>query len=261
MEKQITIHTDLHELSGVLHVPLCSEQERKPAVILVHGFISNKVGQHRIFVNIARQLCLAGFVVLRFDFSGCGESPGQYRDVTIIQQVEEIIRAIDVIEKHANVNVDKITLLGHSLGGAIAANVASLDQRIHQLILLSPVARPFEDIVQIVGQELYQQSLLQGVANFQGFELSKELFFSLHRVRPLDEIHTFKGDVLIIHGSGDTETIVDNAYKYQYALEKRLHGHCVVKIIKDADHGYCSPIWETKVIELMLQWLEDRVTG
>ncbi|WP_378951439.1 alpha/beta hydrolase [Pelosinus sp. sgz500959] len=255
MEQQIIIHTDSHQLSGVLHIPKCTKEEKKPAVVICHGFISSKVGQHRIFVKTARQLCQAGFVVLRFDFSGCGESSGEYRDVTITQQIQEASKAIDRLLEHPNVNCKQITLVGHSLGGAIAASVASVDDRIHRLILLSPVANPFDDITQIVGPELYEKCLKESVINYEGFEIGRELFLSLPTIRPLEAIHQFQGDVLLIHGSDDKDTPLENAYQYKRILEKRSQGHCNLYVIKGADHTYNSPLWEKELQTMILQWL------
>lgn len=255
MEQQMIIHTDSHQLSGVLHIPRCHEHEQKPAIVMCHGFIGSKVGQHRMFVKTARRLCLAGFVVLRFDFSGCGESSGEYRQVTITEQLQEASTAIDVLVNHPNVDPGQITLVGHSLGGAIAASVATLDQRINQLILLSPVADPFTDIVQIVGVELYQQCLQESVVNYQGFEIGRDLFLSLPHVHPLENIHTFQGKVLLIHGSEDGDTPLANSHQYQQTLTKRLQGHCELHVVQGADHTYNSPLWEQEVQEVIMQWL------
>lgn len=255
MEQQFIIHTESQQLSSVLHIPHCNENEKKPAIVICHGFISSKVGQHRLFVTLARKLCLAGYVVLRFDFSGCGESSGEHRQITITQQMEEVIKAIDLLEEHPQVDCNKITLLGHSLGGAIAASIAASDRRIHQLILLSPVAKAFDDIVKIVGLERYEKCLQEGVVNYEGFELGRDLFLSLPQLRPLAEIHKFQGNVLLIHGSKDVETPLENAYQYQAILDKRLENHCELQIIKGADHTYNSPLWESELQQTIIQWL------
>jgi len=255
MEQQLIIDTKNHQLSGVLHIPICKTDEKRPALLMCHGFIGSKVGQHRMFVKTARQLCLAGFVVLRFDFSGCGESSGEYRDITITEQVEEARTALEVLLAHPNVDLGNITLVGHSLGGAIAASVAIQDIRIHQLILLSPVAHPFADIVKIVGPEQYLQCLQETVINYAGFEIGREFFLSLPHVRPLDNIHMFQGKVLLVHGSEDGDTPLENSYEYQDKLVKRLQGHCELHIVKEADHTYNAPRWEREVQEVMMGWL------
>ncbi len=257
MEKQIIIHTDSEQLSGVLHIPDCSEHEKRPAILICHGFISSKVGQHRLFVTLARKLCHAGYIVLRFDFSGCGESSGEYRNITSTQQIKETMKAIDFLEKQPDIDISHIILLGHSLGGAIAASVAALDRRIHQLILLSPVANAHSDIVEIVGQERFQECLEEGVVNFEGFELGEALFLSLRQLQPLAEIHKFQGNVLLIHGSEDIETPLENVYQYQSVLAVRAACQCRLQIIAGADHTYNSPLWENELQQIIIEWLRQ----
>jgi len=133
--------------------------------------------------------------------------------------------------------------------------VAASDRRIHQLILLSPVADAYNDIVKIVGQERYQKCLQEGAINYEGFELGRGLFLSLSELRPLAEIHKFHGKVLLVHGSEDIETPLENAYQYQGILNKRLESNCELQIIEGADHTYNSPLWEKELQQKIIQWL------
>lgn len=256
MEKQVIIPAGDQLLNGIMHLPCCTGQKNVPVIIICHGFISSKVGQHRVFVKAARELCQAGFAVLRFDFSGCGDSTGSYKDVTLTKQIDETIKAIDFVTKQSNIDKTQIILLGHSLGGAIAAMVASIDRRINKLILLSPVANPFDDIVKIVGPDSYYRCLQDGVVNYQGFEVSREFFSSLSPINPLESIHLVTGEVLIIHGDGDIETPLENAFLYQNVFKQRLKGSCIVKVIRGADHTYSSPLYEKEAFVQILHWLE-----
>lgn len=256
MENQVVIPIDEHRIYGMLHMPQHSPNDKLPVVVICHGFVSNKVGQHRIFVQTARQLCQAGFAVLRFDYIGCGESTGEYQNITLPRQVNETIGVIDFLVAHPNINSHNVILLGHSLGGCIASNVAGLDKRIKKLILWSPVAKPLEDIVGIVGDELYQACLDSGIGHYQGFQLGREFFKSLSRTLPLERVKDFQGNVLIIHGTNDVETPLANAHFYEHALSERLQGIQKVKVIDGADHTYNSPLWEQEVIEATLQWLK-----
>lgn len=256
MEEQIVITVNDYQLKGVLHVPEQSNNKKLPLVIICHGFISSKVGQHRIFVKTARELCRVGFAVLRFDYSGCGESTGEYRDITLTRHIEETIEVIAFAVRHPNIDPDQIVLLGHSLGGGIAASVAGIDKRIKKLILWSPVARPFMDIVGIVGEELYKECLEKHVVNYQGFEVGLDFFDSLAKTHPLEIVKEFHGNVLVVHGTGDVETPVENAYMYGLALYKRSQAVNDVRVIDGADHTYNSPVWERELIGLTLHWLE-----
>lgn len=249
------INTNEHSLQGILHLPQLPRQKKSPVIIICHGFISSKTGQHRLFVQGARELCKDGYAVLRFDFSGCGDSTGEYKNVSVLRQLEETQRVIDFVAQHPEIDARRIILLGHSLGGAIAAATAANDNRIYKLILLSPVASPFRDIVNIVGTKLYEQCLKDGVADYDGFQLGKQFFASLAKLQPLKKAELFGGDVLIVHGSCDLETPLENAILYRNVFERRECSHCDLQVVHGADHTYSSTVWKTECFAKMLKWL------
>ena len=70
MEKKITFQNSRGtKLVGVLHLP---DKKTSSAVIISHGFAANK--DRTRLIKLAETLSKNGFAVLRFDFSGCGES-------------------------------------------------------------------------------------------------------------------------------------------------------------------------------------------
>jgi dipeptidyl aminopeptidase/acylaminoacyl peptidase len=254
-ETQVAIKSDGNTLYGMLHLPEAVRGERYPVVVICHGFIGNKNGQHSIFVKTARALSAEGFAALRFDFSGCGESSGHHRDITLTRQVAETISAIDFAAAHPSVDPGRIIILGHSLGGAIAATVAGLDSRISGLALWSPVARPVEDLVGVMGFDFYNRCITDGQMEYQGFEIGGGFMESLYLVSPLDTVKRFDGDALVAHGDRDAEVPMSNAYLYGGALNSRRRGSCLIRIIGGADHTFASPVWERDVIGKTLQWL------
>lgn len=255
MEQYLTIPVGRNKLSAVLHLPDTTGTHKFPVIIICHGFISNKIGQHRLFVQTARTLSQAGHAVIRFDYSGSGESSGEYHDITLTGQIAETLEVIDYVAALPNIDQYNITLLGHSLGGCIAASAAGVDDRISRLVLWSPVASPLEDIVGIIGHNIYREGLKTGVVNYQGFELGKEFLASLSQERPLERIKAFSGDVLIVHGTDDIETPFRNARQYQAVLQERSTGSYQLSRIDGADHTYNSPLWQQEVIDSTTGWL------
>lgn len=255
MEKQVVIPLGEHRISGVLHMPEHAAEGTLPAVVICHGFISNKVGQHRLFVKAARALSRAGFAVLRFDYVGCGESTGEYQDITLTQQAEDTIGVLNFLSTQPQIDPRRIILLGHSLGGGIASYVAGTDPRVTGLVLWSPVAKPWEDITGIVGEQLARTCLGGGDGHYQGFSLGRDFFISLSKVLPLEKVGDFTGDVLIMHGTNDVETPLTNVRLYEEALGVRPQGDVTFKLVDGADHTYNAPVWEQEVIDGTVQWL------
>lgn len=254
MEQHVFIKSKQQSLSAVLHIP---QGERSPGVILCHGFMGNKIGQHRLFVKTARRLADKGFAVLRFDYSGCGDSTGDHADLSLHRQIMETKDAISFMDNHPLVMKGNLTVLGLSMGAGVAALTASRDNRVNRLILWAPVARPFEDLLSIVGYDHMNKTIKLGSSDFNGFELGQEFFESLRTTNPLEEIKNYDGDCFIIHGSGDTEVDSENAKMYYEVLKTgENRGKHWLRIIPGADHTFSSILWEKQLIESTLEFLE-----
>ncbi|WP_017727616.1 alpha/beta hydrolase [Halalkalibacterium ligniniphilum] len=245
-------------LSAVIHK---SKQYNHPAAIIVfvHGFVGSKVGEHRLFVKAARRLAEKGYTVMRFDFVGSGESSGDYKDVTISRLIEELKGAIEYILLKENQS--ELTLIGHSLGGAISSLVAGNDPRVKQLILWSPVARPYEDITRITGSERVEQAKNFGTTDYQGFGISDLFFEDLKKHQPLRAITTYKGAFAIFHGENDKEVPPSNAFDYAAAFTKHNPSyHVPVSFIKHAGHTFSHTKWEEELFEKTEQLLYSHTT-
>jgi alpha/beta superfamily hydrolase len=116
---------------GVLHVPDDLKPEQKaPAIAMFHGFTGHKSETHRLFVRIARALCSAGFVVLRFDFRGSGDSDGDFEEMTVAGEVSDAEQAITFLSELPGVDEKTVGVIGLSMGGRVAAVLASKDSRV-----------------------------------------------------------------------------------------------------------------------------------
>ena len=256
METTFRIDNGKWELAATYHRPQTAElTEPLPLVIICHGFVGSRIGVDRLFVKAARQWTEAGYAVLRFDYAGCGESEGDYGAGGLNAMVEQTRLVLDYASSLGEIKQDEITLLGHSLGGAVAILTAAVDKRVARLILWSPVANPFGDIVRIVGREVYEQALLTGRADYLGYGLTAEFFASLANHHPFQEARKFGGPILLAHGSGDDVIPVDYSFLYQRIFRIRRGGSCDKEIIRDAGHTFSSTDSVTHVITTTSSWL------
>jgi alpha-beta hydrolase superfamily lysophospholipase len=111
--------------------------ERRPAVIMMHGFGANKTGGPEW---VCKQFEAWGYVALRFDYRGCGDSGGVRGHVIPSEQVDDAIAAVTFLASHPNVDPDRIALCGSSLGGGVAVQAAGLDKRVAAVIVENGVA-------------------------------------------------------------------------------------------------------------------------
>ena len=125
-------------LSGVVHVPDgLKSGERRPAIIMMHGFGANKTGGPEW---ICKQFEAWGYVALRFDYRGCGDSGGVRGRVIPMEQVDDAISAVTYLASRPDVDPDRIALCGSSLGGGVAVHAAGVDKRVAAVIVENGVA-------------------------------------------------------------------------------------------------------------------------
>ncbi|MCM2674231.1 alpha/beta hydrolase family protein [Alkalicoccobacillus plakortidis] len=251
----VSLQVKNEHLSGAVHLPDHSLSKTYPAVIFIHGFVGSKVGEHRLFVKASRYLAQKGYASFRFDFSGCGESSGDYRHLTVSKQIQELLTIIDYVKNHPLINENQVTLIGHSLGGATSALVAA-QANIHQLILWSAVAQPYQDIVRITGNSAVKIAQKEGVFDYHGFEISHSFFQDLRIHQPLEAISAFKGNVLILHAEQDEDVAVTHAESYAKATQTPS----TPIYIKKANHTFASTSWEHKLFEQTANWLSNHQT-
>lgn len=153
------------------------------------------------------------------------------------------------------VDLSRITLIGHSLGGAAAVLTAAPDARVKSLALWSAVAHPHHDIVRIVGKDHYLLAKPGQPVDHQGYLLTSDFFDSMAKHHPLEQLRKFTGDVPLVHGKADEVIPVDYAPLYRSMLWLRSDGQCDMELIDEADHTYSSSVSCDRLLETTANWL------
>ena len=99
------------QLAGRLDIP--DEGEPRGYVLFAHCFTGSK--DVLAAVRIAKALWLRGFAVFRFDFTGLGESQGDFANTTFSSNVGDLVAAASFLRECREAPT---VLIGHSLGGA-----------------------------------------------------------------------------------------------------------------------------------------------
>ncbi|MGY8639917.1 MAG: alpha/beta hydrolase [Verrucomicrobiales bacterium] len=101
-------------------------------VLIGHGVTGNK---DRTWIeSFANQLAAASHNAVRFSFSGNGDSQGEFGESTVSKEVGDLGAMIDAAER---AGYENITVIGHSMGGAVGVIRAASDARIKKLISLA----------------------------------------------------------------------------------------------------------------------------
>src|ERR1700676_3315810 len=135
-EQRLTFKADGLTLAGMVRVPDgVGATERRPAFMVLHGFGSNMNAG-----NVLKPCALLnelGYVTLRFDMPGCGESEGEKGRLICLEQVEAVRQALSMLAQHPQVDPARIAVLGSSFGAAVAVYAGGVDQRIAAVISAS----------------------------------------------------------------------------------------------------------------------------
>ena len=129
----MTIESGGLRLAGVVHTPAdIVDGEQRSCFVVLHGFDSNC--REDDSTGPAQLLCDAGYVVLRLDFRGCGESGGEPRRVICQEQVADAGNALGYLASRGDVAADRVGLIGTGLGAAVAIYCAGVDSRVAAVI-------------------------------------------------------------------------------------------------------------------------------
>lgn len=129
MEKEVTFDSDGLTLSGVLHLPDdLAAGEQRAAVLVLHGFGGSKNGGGSKLQ--AEILAKWGYVALRFDFRGCGDSQGARGHILCLDQVEDTKNALTWLATRPEVDGARIATSGSSFGAAVSVYTAGVDPRV-----------------------------------------------------------------------------------------------------------------------------------
>ncbi|MEP6914034.1 MAG: alpha/beta fold hydrolase [Acidobacteriota bacterium] len=138
-------------LAGTMTVPPGTGRLRNPAIVLVAG--SGAVERDEvvagipIFAQLAGSLAQQGFVVLRYDKRGVGQSGGRSERATLDDYADDLITAVRWLAKREDIESAHISVAGHSEGGAVAMLAAAREKKIASLVLVAAPGSSGADLV------------------------------------------------------------------------------------------------------------------
>jgi len=233
-----------------------------PAVILIGGSgptdRDETVAGIPVFGHIARDLVAAGFVVVRYDKRGVGQSGGRSESVTIADYAEDARHVLLWLEKRKDVNKDRIALVGHSEGALVAMLTAGRERgKVAALTLIAGPSTNGDEVVleqqkyilskmpideaQRAEKQALQQKINTAVIKGTGWadipEPARRIadtpwFYSFLTFNPAKAMNETRQPVLIVQGELDTQVQPHHADKLAEFARARKGPKVAVEVVK-----------------------------
>ena len=239
------------ELSARLELP----PGARPAefAVFAHCFTCGK--NSRASTDISRQLTQAGFGVLRFDFTGLGQSEGDFADTDFTTNVSDLKAAADFLE--AEYSAPSL-LVGHSLGGTAVLHVA---HEIESVRAIATIGSPMEaSHVLALFADGHEAILKNGKAEVdiggRPFWVGADFIKDLERHSTAELLSRLRKALLIMHSPQDRIVSIDNAAKIYKA---GFHPKSFISL-DGADHLLTDKTDSAYVANVLAAWAGRYIT-
>lgn len=206
LQKVEFLNASGQQLAGRLELP--ADRHPHSFALFAHCFTCNKNLQ--AVRNIGKALTSKGFGVLRFDFTGLGESEGEFSETNFSGNVEDLIAAAAFLEKEYQAPQ---LLIGHSLGGAAVIFAAAQLPSAQALATIGAPAHPTH--VKHLFRSSLEEIETSGRAEVQlggrPFTIKKQFVEDLERQSLGETAKALRKPLLILHSPQDDTVGIKNA--------------------------------------------------
>jgi uncharacterized OsmC-like protein/alpha/beta superfamily hydrolase len=223
---------DGQTLAARLDLPV----DGKPAAfaLFAHCFTCSK--NTKAIAHISRALTREGIAVLRFDFTGLGESEGDFADTNFSSNVDDLVTAAEFLK--SGYQAPKI-LIGHSLGGAAVIQAADRIPSSKAVVTIAAPADPrhLTHALGSVTQTIERQGEAEVSLAGRTFKLKKQFLDDLQFINMKETLKNLNKALLVLHSPMDETVAIDNAAQIFQAAR---HPKSFVSLDK-ADHLLSNP--------------------
>jgi putative redox protein len=215
-----------HTLAGLLEHP---EGPIAAYALFAHCFTCSK--DIAAASRIARALAASGVAVLRFDFTGLGNSEGEFANTNFSTNVADILCAADALREHY---AAPRLLIGHSLGGAAVLAVAGDIPEARAVVTIGAPGDPAHVAHLLKDKETEIEAEGEAEVQLAGrtFTIKRHFLRDIASQRLAERIANMRKALLVMHSPIDEIVGIDNASEIFLAAK---HPKSFISLDK-ADH-------------------------
>ncbi len=206
--RRLEISNNVNETLVCVEVlPSAPGHTKFPVVILCHGFGYFKE-EDGLFTEEASRLAAKGYACYYFDFSGCGESEGDYSQTSLTKLAQDLHAVYDYITQLNYIDSSNVSLVGHSFGTCVI-NAAQITN-VKRIVLGGAPFYPYEVI-----KNLFSNFNENGISTRQSTSertrtIGPQFWEDLKHYKPETLISNFTCPILFIHGGQDDIVPIKN---------------------------------------------------
>lgn len=234
------------ELSARLDLP--DNKSPEAYVLFAHCFTCNK--NLTAVRTISKALTSNGFGVLRFDFTGLGESEGDFADTNFSSNVQDLIAASNYLEQEFE--APKL-LIGHSLGGAAVIFAA---KAIPSVLAVATIGAPscpqhIQHLIKSNLEEIKASGIAEVVIGGRNFSIKQQFLDDINSKNLATTVKHFKKSLLVMHSPQDKTVGIENAAEIYAAA---MHPKSFISL-NGADHLLSNKEDSFYVGNLIASWV------
>ena len=274
-------------LVGVLTEPVCNEKSDLPnnavGVLLLNAGLIHHIGPNRVYVKLARRLAENGFAVVRFDYSGIGDSSPRRDKLPVSESIiAETRSAMEQLQDSKGVK--EFVLIGLCAGAATAYRMATIDRRVRKVIMINPLLPNTQQVGMMRQMSHYRYNALfkpsswlklfamrinyRRALQVLGYLLKKQVRPSSVKHREPDEIvqalrkgfrclHDQEVHTLLINSDED----VGGKYFKEMVREEfkamQASGYLTTRILAGSDHTVTPLKCQDILLDMISNWLSQ----
>jgi alpha-beta hydrolase superfamily lysophospholipase len=250
LEKLTFVGASGASLSAVMAAP--ADRDPWAYALMAHCFACSK--NYHAVSNVSRVLVQYGLGVLRFDFTGLGESEGSFETTNFSSTVEDLLVAAEFLR--GNYAAPSL-LVGHSLGGAAVLQAAGLLDSVRAVATIAAPSEPSYVARLLVGDRGEEAVGVELTVGGQTFRITRQLLEDLDSQNMRERIGELQVPILVVHSAADRTVGIDNGLQiFDWAnYPKGFIG------LDTADHLLSNRRDSSYVGEMIAQWVTRYLPG
>lgn len=195
-----------HRLAAIVEEP--ADAAPSACALFAHCFTCSK--NYKAVTHVSRALAEEGVAVLRFDFTGLGDSEGEFADTNFSSNVDDVTAAASFLAEDLEAPA---ILIGHSLGGAAVLQAASRIPSAAAVVTIAAPSSP-RHVLRAIGSkrdEIEAQGEAEVTIAGRSFRIKKQFLDDLEGDTMKRQITELGRPLLIFHSPRDEVVPMENA--------------------------------------------------